>query len=272
MSDTDNMDVEESVAEPTPLPPSTQPLDPYTADFILNLPAQERDELYRIRNIILDKLVRNYETLIQDPDIGKHGGIYHLISHVISELLDTIAPNSLTDAGLGSSREVMSRDMAKMREIIEYLTHSVYAVQLNTQEQQEGRAAVLLALVNLAEQYDNTSDEDSKRDTELHAIDMAYAQQEMLDNMRMTPRKGVKRSKSAPTFPGNADISDLTDGDAIPKRRRQQEKRDIERSKSTQPFLGGRRTRRRKHKRTRNQRNNRKKRYSIKRKRRTRRR
>lgn len=271
MSDTDNMDVEESIAEPTPLPPRTQTLDPHTAEFILNLPAQERDELHRIRNIILDKLVRNYGTLIEDPDVEKHGGIYHLISYVISQLLDTIAPNSLTDAGLGSSRPVISRDMAKMREIIEYLTHSVYAVQINTSEQQEGRAAVLLALVNLAEQYDNTSDEDSKRDTELHAIDMAYAQQEMLENMKTTPRRGVKRSKSAPTFPDDVYISDLTDGDAIPKRRRQKEKRDIERSKSTQPFLGGRRTRRRKHKRTRNQRN-RKKRHSFKKKRMTRRR
>ena len=252
MSSSDEMDLDESIGETQQLPNISENLDPHTTQFVLELPKEERDELYRIRSIILEKLIYNYEELSQDPKVNQQGAMDQLIYNVISNLIDSLAPPSLTDTGLGSSRPVVSRDMAKMREIIEYLTHSAYMAQTTTIEQRTGRAAVLLALVNLADHYDDTSDDTSN--PSFHPIDVAVAEQQMIDNMMTTPRRGVKRSKSAPTIPTDADISDLTDGSAVPAKRRAKEKRDATRSQSTQPFLGGKSTRKRKLKRKRTKR------------------
>lgn len=244
MSNNDEMDIDESLGHTQQLPNLSENLDPHTIQFVLELPKEERDELYRIRSIILEKLIYNYEELSQDPKVNQQGAMDQLIYNVISNLIDSLAPPSLTDTGLGSSRPVVSRDMAKMREIIEYLTHSAYVAQTTTIEQRTGRAAVLLALVNLADHYDDTSDDTSN--PSFHPIDVAVAEQQMIDNMMTTPRRGVKRSKSAPTTSTDADISDLTDGSAVPAKRRAKEKRDATRSQSTQPFLGGKSTRKRK--------------------------
>jgi len=266
MSNTDQMDLDESSGYRHNYNLTTQTLDSHTAQVILELPQEERDELYNIRNIILEKLIYNYGKLIEDPKVNQQGGVDQFISNVISDLLGNITPHSLTDMGLDISQPVVRKDLAIMREIIEYLTHSVYMFRSNTPEQQQGKNAVYFTLVSLAEQYDDTSNHDSDSDTTFHPSDMEVAQRQMVETMMTTPRKGVKRGRNTPTIPAS-DISDLTDGSVIPQKRRAKEKKDIERTQSTQPFLGGRRTCRRRHKRTRNQSNKMKKRHSIKRKR-----